>query len=189
MIPDPSSLQHPTPTMRARLLLLALLAALSLGSCAPTVQEPDADPVVVYLVRHAEREEDGTSDPPLSEAGHERARLLAEMLKDAGITRVHSTDLERTRQTGAPLVEAQEKSVEVYDPADLVALAARLAVAPGRHLVLGHSNTTGEFVSALGGDPGPPIDEAEYDRLYVVVIPVVGPPSTTLLRFGAPYVP
>lgn len=168
--------------MRPAPLLLALL----LAGCA-TASRPagDVDPVVVYLVRHAERAEDGTNDPPISADGQVRATLLAEMLRDAGITHVHSTDFKRTRQTGAPLVEAAGLAVETYDPRDLAGFAARLRSTPGRHLVLGHSNTTGELAAALGGDGGSPIADAEYDRLYMVVIPRSGPVSTVLLRFGA----
>jgi len=143
--------------------------------------------VVVFLVRHAERAEDGSDDPPISEAGHERAVLLAGMLSGAGITQIHSTDYERTRQTGAPLSEAMGLDVASYDPRDLPALAERLGNTPGRHLVLGHSNTTGEAVAALGGNPGDPIEEMEYDRLYMVTLAADGTATTVLLRYGAPF--
>jgi phosphohistidine phosphatase SixA len=142
--------------------------------------------VVVYLVRHAERAEDGTDDPPISESGIERAQLLAEMLKDAGITHIHSTHYKRTLQTGAPLSEAIGLEAASYDPRDLDGLAAHLRATSGRHLVLGHSNTTPDLVQALGGDPGGPIEEFEYDRLYVVVVGGADV-STILLRFGAPF--
>lgn len=143
-------------------------------------------PVVVILVRHAERAEDGTDDPPISDAGRQRALLLADMLRDGGVSHVHTTDLKRTRQTGAPLAERLGLGFQVYDPTDLAGFAARLRATPGCHLVLGHSNTTPALVAALGGEAGAPIADDEYDRLYVVVIPAEGPVATTLLRFGAP---
>ncbi len=167
--------------MRRSLLGLCLLTLLV---AAPSVAAQED--VVVYLVRHAERAEDGTDDPPISEAGVERAWLLAEMLKDAGITHIHSTDYKRTLQTGKPLAEASGLEAASYDPRDLGGFAARLRSTPGRHLVLGHSNTTPDLVRALGGDPGEPIEEFEYDRLYVVVVDT-DDVSTILLRFGAPF--
>jgi len=167
-------------------VLLAASAAAFSWACAPSAVET-ADPVVVYLVRHAERAEDGTNDPPISEEGEARARELAELLADAGVDHVHSTDLRRTRQTGGPFVEAAGLPIEVYDPRDLTGFAASLRATPGRHLVLGHSNTTPDLVAALGGAPGGPIDEMEYDRLYIVTIPAVGPTSTVLLRYGSRY--
>jgi len=137
----------------------------------------------VFLVRHAERAEDGTPDPPISDAGEARARLLAEMLRDAGLTRIHTTDYIRTRATGRPTARAVGLDMELYDPEDLAGFAERLREMPGRHLVLGHSNTTPQLVEALGGDPGGPIDEFEYDRLYLVTLTSDGV-STVLLRFG-----
>ena len=175
--------------LRSRFLWLTAAVLTAAPACAPAeapvavAENPD---VVVYLVRHAERADDGTSqDPELSEEGRERADLLARMLVDAGITHIHSTDYARTQQTGAPLAAALGMEVMSYDPRDLPGTAARLRATPGRHLVLGHSNTTPELVAALGGEPGPPIEEAtEYDRLYVVVLEAEGAVST-LLRYGA----
>jgi broad specificity phosphatase PhoE len=161
------------------LLLLALLPGVT-----PSPLAAQQEPIVVILVRHAERAEDGTNDPPISEAGRERARILADLLRDGGMTHIHTTDLKRTRQTAAPLSERLGLAPEVYDPRDLPGFAARLRATPGRHLVLGHSNTTPALVAALGGEPGGPIADGEYDRLYVLVIPADGPVSTTLLRFG-----
>lgn len=168
-----------------RAFLLALFPAL----LAPGSAVGQDEPVVVYLVRHAERADDGTDDPPLSEAGLERAVLLTRMLSDAGVTHVHSTDLKRTRETGALLAARRGLGLTFYDPRDLSDLAEELRAAPGRHLVLGHSNTTGEVVAALGGDPGGPIDDAEYDRLYVVTIAADGSVATVLLRYGEPFRP
>lgn len=178
--------------MRSIVRLFASLSVagsvLSAG-CAPAIEEPLGDPVVVYLVRHAERAEDGTSNPSISAEGQARAETLAELLKDGAIDHIHSTDLKRTRETGAPLAKSTGLAVEVYDPKDLPGFAAALRATPGRHLVLGHSNTTPDMVAALGGEPGGTIDDAEYDRLYVVVIPEKGPVTTVLLRYGAAFQP
>jgi phosphohistidine phosphatase SixA len=148
-------------------------------------------------VRHAERADDPTAgappegrmlaeDPPLSPAGEERARLLAHMLGDAGVTAIHTSDYRRTRDTGDPLARRAGVAMRVYDHRDLAGFAAELRGTPGRHLVLGHSNTTPQLVEALGGEPGDPIEDLEYDRLYVVLLEG-GRATTMLLRFGAPY--
>ena len=151
-----------------------------------TAQVAGPETTVVYLVRHAERAEDGTDDPPISEAGEERAQLLATMLGDTGIQRIHSTAYRRTRATATPLAERSGVEIEAYDPRDLSELATRLQAEGGRHVVVGHSNTTPDAVLALGGAPGDPIHESEYDRLYIVTVTSVGV-VTEMLRFGTPF--
>lgn len=146
----------------------------------------DADPTVVFVVRHAERANDGTSDPVISLPGWDRARLLATMLADVGLTHIHSTDFRRTRGTGRPTAEALGLEIELYNPRDLPGFAAQLRQTPGRHLVLGHSDTTPAMVAALGGDPISRIDEMEYDRLYIVTLTPDGA-SSVMVRFGHPY--
>ena len=59
----------------------------------------------VFVVRHAERA-DTSADSVLSPAGEFRAQRLGAMLRDAGITRIYTTNVRRTVQTAAPLAAA-----------------------------------------------------------------------------------
>src|SRR5690606_37598133 len=184
---------RPEPWARCAAFSWGARALLLLAACLCTVATPEqgaaqAEAVVIYAVRHVERAEDGTSDPPISAAGEERARLLARMLTDAGITGIHTTDYRRTRSTVEPLAAAEDVAVGVYDPRKLSELADSLRSMGGRHVVVGLSNTTGELVAALGGDGHGPIHEMEYDRLYIVTVTPSGA-TTVLLRFGDPFVP
>lgn len=180
--------------MRRRVLVLVASLLLPILPISLEAQEE----TVVFLVRHAERADDGegasrmaadpqmsmmADDPPLSAAGEARATLLSEMLRDAGINQVYSTDYNRTKQTGEPTAKELGLSLSLYDASDLSGFAESLSSSPGRHLVVGHSNTTPDLVQALGGDPGTPMASMEYDRLYMVTIQgeVV---QTVLLRFG-----
>ena len=100
---------------------------------------------------------------------------------------VYSTDTHRTRQTAAPVAEQRSLEIELYDKDDLELLAMKIRRAPGRYLVVGHSNTTPDLVTRLGGDPGGAIDEAsEFDRLYVLMLHPDGRVVTLLLRYGDP---
>ena len=165
---------------------LALLG-FALAACASV---PESDSETIYLVRHAEKVTGDAlsalpdpSDPPLTEAGAERAALLAERLSNAGIERVWSTDTIRTRETAQPLADRLGLAVELYDASDLVAFAAALKEDGRTVLVVGHSNTTPGLAEALGSDPGAPIVEAtEYDRLYVID---VATGAGEIQRFGA----
>ena len=158
-----------------------------LWGCTPSTgngaSDRNKEQLIVFLVRHAEKV-DNSMDPDLSRPGYLRAEELARTLKDAKIQYVHSSDYIRTRETAAPVAEMEGLVTELYDPVKLYALADRLMELGGRHLVVGHSNSTPALVEILGGDPGYPIEEVyEYDRLYILSISEDGV-HTVLLRYG-----
>lgn len=153
----------------------AILAGLLLAGRPASAQTPGAtgagpDATVIYLVRHAETAPDATHDPSLSPAGEERARWLGVILSHARLDAVYTTEYRRTRRTAALPALAAGVEPTPYDPTDLAGLARALEERGGRVLVVGHSNTTPQLVDLLGGDAGPPIDEDEHDRLYVLVL-------------------
>lgn len=154
------------------LVLLALLGC-----------RPPPPPATAFVVRHAEKAGD-KGDVPLTAAGQKRARTLARVLADVPLVGVHSTDYARTRQTALPTAASHKLDLQLYDPKQPESLIAMLKASTGPHLVVGHSNTAPALVAALGGDPGKPIEEAEFDRLYVVTLPHSGPPTSALLRYG-----
>ena len=136
------------------LVLLALVPAL-------------AEAATLFVMRHAEDLDEGR-DPVLTEEGQRRAERLAAMLVDAGVEFILSSDYHRTRDTVAPLAGALGLEVELYDPRDLPGLVEELAERDARGVIVGHSNTTPALVELLGGEPGEPIDELEFDRLYIL---------------------
>ena len=159
-------------------------ALLLITACTQAAPKTDA----IFLVRHAEKTTQKT-DPALTDAGKARAVTLADRLEGEGITHIHSSDYIRTRDTAAPLAARLGLDVAIYDAGDLPGIAATLKATPGRHLVVGHSNTTPQLTELLGGDGGTPIYEAtEYDRLYMVTTKSGEPVKSYLTRFGAPYV-
>ena len=86
-----------------------------------------------------------------------------------------------------PIATPTGIKVEIYDAGKLAAFATKLKNIGGRHLVVGHSNTTPKLVQLLGGDPGKRIQSMEYDRLYIVTIDKDGVANTVLVRFGDPF--
>ena len=94
-------------------LLTGLLAASPLVAL-PAAAQTASESTVVYLVRHAEKV-DNSRDPALSQSGLHRADLLADMLRDAGVTHLHTTDFERTRDTLRPLAEQLASNLPIED--------------------------------------------------------------------------
>lgn len=167
------------------LIFTALLFFFSLEAQNNT----EENQLTVFLVRHAEKM-DSSADPELSEAGKQRAVVLAETLASAKIDYIYSTDYIRTRETAVPTARHFNLDINLYNPHKLEAFAAELKQKVGRHLVVGHSNTTPMLVKLLGGEAGSEINEkSEYDRLYVITVSSNGNVNTVLLRYGNMYNP
>ncbi len=86
------------------IFFLLILGVLRAGDTAKSV-------TTVYLVRHAER--DPGIDPPLNEAGRERALALKTVLADSGIGIICCPNLIRNIQTAEPLAEAENIRIMV----------------------------------------------------------------------------
>ncbi len=167
------------PILNTVLLLIILLAPGSNALC-----QAENSPLVVFLVRHAEKQRPG-SDPSLTEAGKARAEALANVLRDSQISAVHSTNYKRTRATALPFANQISKKVQIYNPRDHRSLIKKIKAAGGRHLVVGHSNTVPALVAEFGGESGRPIAEpTEFDRLYILTFDETGDVTTVLLRIG-----
>src|SRR3546814_3012742 len=122
-------------------------------------------------LRHAEKVDDGSRDPSLTDAGRARAHALAELLRSRDVVAVYATDFRRTRDTAEPTAAVHDLSIISYDaeaPAEAVAERLRRAHATGTVLVVGHSNTVPGIVSALCGCEVAPSDESDYGNMFEV---------------------
>lgn len=146
--------------MRFALRRGALLLLLGLASCTTTR---------VYVVRHAEKA-GGSADPSLTPAGAGRAQQLAERLKDKHITRIFVSDFKRTQETAAPTAARFGIEPTVIPGRDTDRLIDELKQIRGENtLVVRHSNEIHVIVNALApADKIKPIDETEYDNLFIV---------------------
>ena len=150
---------------------VAVIAALLCLTTAATLSAQGT----VFVVRHAERADRGTmkgttmaADPDLSNAGRARAESLAAMLKDAGIKAIYTTEYKRTRQTAEPLARALGLEVTVVPARDMEAMVDKLKGMGAPALVVGHSNTVGETIAALGVTEKVTVGDADYDNLFIV---------------------
>lgn len=149
-----------------RLVAIAsLLLTLTLGACATRAQQPTG--VIFVVVRHAEKADDGSKDPPLTEAGLARAQALGNALRDAPLRAIYATAYRRTQQTAAPSARMRALPVVTYDAklaaSDFVAQLLRDHTS-GTVLVVGHSNTAPGIAAALCQCTVPAMADNEYDR-------------------------
>lgn len=144
-----------------RLILLLLLSGLFVS--------PVAAQSKVFLVRHTEKAASGGADPNLSDAGRKHAKRLAQVLKDAGISKIFVTQFKRTQQTAAPLATTLNLTPNSGPAENSPLLLSRLRASSGNVLVVGHSNTIPEVIAGLGITTPIQIGENDYDNLFVVV--------------------
>lgn len=130
----------------------------------------------VFVVRHAERADGGTSpagmtappDPDLSDTGRNRAQSLAVALKDAGITAIFVTEFRRTQQTAAPLAKALGLQPTIVAAKEIGTLVEKVKASTGNVLVVGHSNTVPEVIAGLGAGKTVKMTDNDFDNLFIV---------------------
>ncbi len=123
----------------------------------------------VFVVRHAERT--GEPDPPLNEAGRQRAEALARTLAGAKVSVIVVTNTQRAQETAAPLARQMGAALEVFAQEDTAGMLRRVKEARerGRNaLVVAHRASVPRIVAALGGGEIAALGAAEHDRLVIL---------------------
>jgi broad specificity phosphatase PhoE len=163
---------------RTLLFLFAALAAFAAGAAPVTT---------VILVRHAEKATLPANDPPLTAEGKERANELARMLAKSGITAIYTTNFARTRATAKPISLLLHLTPIVNTPGPTYArdIANRIR---NHHsgdtvLVVGHTNTTPDVMTALGVANAPVIPETDFDNLFIVTLAAGSAPKLVVLKY------
>ena len=119
-----------------------------------------------YFVRHFEKQQG--ANPELTDVGKKRASQLAEFFADISLSQIYSTDYKRTQQTAAPVADKLGLVIQSYDPRQLPELAKMLRLT-SNVLVVGHSNTTPELITLMGGTT-PEITESDYGQLFLLSV-------------------
>jgi phosphohistidine phosphatase SixA len=174
-------------------LFLTTVLAGSLAGCA--IMQSTNDSAVdnparrVFLVRHAERFNDSREDPPLTAEGEQRAKALADTLRDAGVTAIITSQWKRAKDTAQLLADLLKITPEVIPTADppheyfqATANAIR-RLKDDTVLVVGHI-TVPNIIAELGGPQLPTICESVFSDLFLLV-PALGWDGLTRLRYGA----
>ena len=175
--------------MKAFKYVLFILLSISL-SCKeePTVDTSQEQSSVstFYLIRHAEKNRGNLNDadPELNQQGLGRAMHWAEILADTELDAIYSTDYNRTSMTAAPTSVKQNIDVQYYDPNTIDIAQFKTENLNKNVLVVGHSNTTPDFVNKLIDEQKYfDIDDSENGTLFIVKI-INGKPSVDKLIFN-----
>ena len=168
-----------------RLIIPALIGLMTMPVLSACGSEPPApDGTTIYLVRHAEKMKG--ADPRLTEAGQARSQAIVARLAGEPVDFIHSTNTRRTLETAAPLSEARDIAVQIYDGKDLSAIADKIRMEPGTHVVIGHSNTTPQLAGLISGQVMEVMPETEYNRLTRVKLKASGElDGVDVTTFGA----
>jgi broad specificity phosphatase PhoE len=158
-----------------RYLLLSLILFIIVA--IPVAQGQD----VVYLIRHAEQEL-YLEDPPLTYAGHQRAKAWATIFRDADIKVIYTTKKVRTKQTGEAIAQELNVPLEAISRRDVDGLVNRVRKehAEDAVLVISHTRTVPKLVEAFGYSTNGTIERDDYDNLFVIV--PEGESEATVLR-------
>ena len=147
----------------------ALLGVVMIGAVAVLPQVAQAQPSLVILVRHGEKQPTPANDPSLSEAGVARADALEKALAGATPGTIVVTATKRTQETAAAVVKRTgiTPTVIALSGAHVKSVADAVMKASGVVLVVGHSNTVPAIVNALGGPKLPDLCDASYATMFV----------------------
>src|SRR5687768_641949 len=166
---NPIKLSKTNDMKRLTFMLLVLVFA---SGCSG-----DAGELTTFiLIRHAEKGNDGTEDPDLTEQGISRAEKLSEMLRNTPIAAIYTTNYKRTRNTVAPLAKIHDTNVQPYEAFKPDVIEDMLEKHRGGTVVIsGHSNTTPWTANLLtGSETYKDYAESEYGIILIVTVTGVG---------------
>jgi broad specificity phosphatase PhoE len=148
--------------MRSLLLLMCVLVSSSVAAHRG-----------IFVVRHAEKASSTDPDTPLSMQGEDRALALARLFRNAGVSHVFATHLQRTQQTAAHVAEQRRIAPFVIHADHTSELLARLQALPpdAVAVVVGHSNTIPAILKGLGISVAVDVKDDQYGRIFLVTGP------------------
>lgn len=164
------------PNMRQLKVVVISFVLLNLIGCKEDPKVIEVKPVetgtsTFYFIRHAEKDRSNPedADPELTQKGLGRAMHWAEILRDVELDAIYSTNYNRTSMTAAPTAVKQDVDVEYYDPRIMDIEQFKANNTNKNVLVVGHSNTTPQFVNTiLGEDKYEAMSDDDNGSLFIV---------------------
>jgi len=104
-----------------------------------------------YFIRHAESNGNRATNPHLIKKGIKRAHLYAQFFADKIVDTVFTTNLNRTFDTATIIAKAKGVEIVFYDPFKIDFQKFFKQHENSHSVVVGHSNTTPNFVNGIIG--------------------------------------
>ncbi|GAA4811209.1 phosphoglycerate mutase family protein [Litoribaculum gwangyangense] len=153
------------------LAVISIFFSLSCKKEQKTIQPSNESTSIFYFIRHAEKDRSDSTNqnPHLNKQGSLRAEKWNDVFKNISFDAIYSTDYNRTRETAAPTASKNNLELIIYNP-KTIDISKFLSDNEGKHvLVVGHSNTTPDFVNKiLGSETYEDIDDSNNKNLYIV---------------------
>ncbi len=152
-------------------MLLLSIASLSILLLVAYSFKPNAETKII-LVRHAEKDTMGGSNPGLTAEGVNRADRLYQSFPGITPDEFYSTNYTRTVATVTPWAKMAGKEVKLYDAKSQAAFAEIIKLETGKTIVIaGHSNTVPPLINLiLGKEKYSLLKDDEYDKIFVITI-------------------
>ncbi len=154
--------------MKKNIFLIPILFFSSFGFSQKNIENEAITRMII--VRHAEKNDDGTKNPSLSDAGKVRAEKLSKMLNEFKIDKLFSTPYARTIETLQPIATSRKLEINNYNPGDKSFAANLFNTVKGQTIVVaGHSNTCPDLVNTLINDTKyKNLDVSDYGKIWIV---------------------
>lgn len=172
--------------MKKFIYLFSFVIVVSLFVSVP-LKAFQTEPTKLIFVRHTEKGDDGTRNPPLNEEGLLRAENLYRVITaDYELKAIYSTAYKRTEMTAKPVSDSLGIEIQNYKFDGLEELFAKIIKDNAGYsvLIVGHSNTTPSLVNmVLGEQRFEQIDDSKYGDLFVVTTTKLGSGEVTVSEF------
>ncbi|MFD1293993.1 SixA phosphatase family protein [Lutibacter holmesii] len=152
--------------------------------CVFSLTAQTTNTTTYYLIRHAEkvRTDKTNKNPNLTAKGHLRANNWSVVFENVNFDLIYATNYNRTKQTAAPTATSKNLEILYYSPKELYNSDFQEATKGKTVLVVGHSNTTPQFVNAiLNEEKYQDIDDKNNANLYIVTV-TDSQKSSTLIK-------
>ncbi len=125
----------------------------------------------LYFIRHAEEDGNAVPNPHLSASGKKRVKLLERYFSHKKLDTIFTTNLNRTFETAKGIATFQGVPIVYYDPFKMSFKAFFKKHKKSNSLIIGHSNTTPNFVNGIIGYPKySQMMEDNYSDIYRISV-------------------